>query len=219
MLFAAGLGTRMRPLTLTRPKPLIPVAGRALIDHALDLARGAGAAPMVANLHYLPQQLRDHLGPDVKTVTETPTLLDTGGGLKNALDLLSDEGGPVFTLNTDAVWKGSNPLTALANAWREDMEGLLLLLPREAALGYTRAGDFAMAADGRLTRAEGLVYSGAGLIRTDRVRRCGDEIFSLLRIWEEMSADGTLHGIVWPGAWCDVGHPEGIRMAEDMLAQ
>jgi GTP:adenosylcobinamide-phosphate guanylyltransferase len=125
MLFAAGLGTRMRPLTDARPKPLVEVAGRPLIDHALDLAGAAGIGRIVVNLHYLPGQIRDHLaGRSGIAFSEEGMLLDTGGGLKKALPLLGD--GPVLTLNTDAVWTDPLALKALLSAWDPArMEALL----------------------------------------------------------------------------------------------
>ena len=130
MLFAAGFGTRMGELTRSRPKPLIPVAGRALLDHALDLAAGAGLSRQVVNAHYLAEQVVAHLdGRGIPVAVETPEILDTGGGLRAALPLLGP--GPVFTLNTDAVWTGPNPLVTLAGAWDPArMDALLLLMRR-----------------------------------------------------------------------------------------
>lgn len=216
MLFAAGLGTRMRPLTLDRPKPLIEVGGKALIDHALDLSDGVGR--IAVNLHYLPDRIRSHLAGRRRIVfsDESGTILETGGGLKRALPLLGAD--PVFTLNSDAVWAGPNPLDRLAAAWRpEAMEALLLLIPRERALGHAGPGDFHLGADGRLTRGPGLVYSGAQILSTGRVAATADAVFSLNRIWDEMAAEGRLFGTVYEGRWCDVGRPESIALAEEML--
>ncbi len=218
MLFAAGLGTRMATLTATRPKPLIPVAGRALIDHALDQV--ADAEPIVVNLHYRPDQIRAHLAqrPDIRFSAETDTILETGGGLKLALPLLG--AGPVFTLNTDAVWTGPKALGQLAAAWDgARMDALLLLVPRARAVGHTGAGDFLMDADGRLTRGPGLVYSGAQILRTEGLADIDDPVFSLNRLWNRMLAAGRLFGLVHPGGWCDVGRPECIPLAEQMLRE
>ncbi len=168
MLFAAGFGTRMGALTADRPKPLIEVAGRTLIDHALALAEEAGAAPVVANLHYRGEQLERHLaGRQVALSWERDEILETGGGLRRALPLLGD--GPVFTLNTDAAWTGRNPLAQLDAAWdAERMDGLLLVAPLIAARGHGARADFAMSDDGRLERAsEGVVYLGAQILRTE----------------------------------------------------
>ncbi|MEZ5686732.1 MAG: NTP transferase domain-containing protein, partial [Paracoccaceae bacterium] len=129
MLFAAGFGTRMGALTRHRPKPLIEVAGRPLLDHALDLARGAGVTRIVANTHYLGDQVRHHLaGTGVEISDETEEILETGGGLRKALPLLG--AGPVFTLNTDAVWTGENVITRLSQLWDPArMDALLALIP------------------------------------------------------------------------------------------
>lgn len=219
MLFAAGFGTRMLPLTATQPKPLIKVAGRALIDHALALARDAGVTRIVANLHYLPEQLERHLaGTGVIVIRENPEILETGGGLKHALPLLGDE--PVFVLNTDAVWTGANPLISLAQAWEpERMECLQLVLPRAAATGYRGAGDWDLMRDAQLRRGTAHVYSGAHITRTDRIARHEARVFSLNPIWDAMIAAGGLFGTVHAGGWCDVGRPESIGLAEDLLRQ
>ena len=221
MLFAAGLGTRMGALTATRPKPLIEVAGKPLIDHALTLCDGAGITRIVANTHYLPDQIERHLAPrHIPISREEPRILETGGGLKRALPLL--DGNPVLTLNTDAVWTGENPLTQLLAAWDgARMDGLLLLLPAEQATGHTGTGDFLMDSTGRLTRAKGApgpVYLGAQIIRTDGLADIEDEAFSLNRLWDRMIATGRLYGLVHRGGWCDVGRPEGISLAESLLS-
>lgn len=218
MLFAAGLGTRMKPLTDKRPKPLIPVAGKALIDHALDLARAADCGPIVANLHYLPEMLTAHLeGTGVQTVLEMPQILETGGGLRNALPLLGP--GPVMTLNTDAVWAGPNPLRQLAEAWDPaTMDALLIGVPPARAVGHAGAGDFTLSADGRLSRGGGLIYGGAQIINPALLDDIDETAFSLNLIWDRMLAAGRLFGLRYSGQWCDVGHPEGIDEAEAMLA-
>ena len=141
MLFAAGRGTRMGPLTENRPKPLIEVAGSPLIDHALALADAAGARPIVVNLSYLGAQIARHLAARPITLSWEPVLLETGGGLRQALPKLGP--GPVMTLNSDAVWTGANPLQQLAAAWDEDrMDTLLLLAPKSQAHGHSGRGDF-----------------------------------------------------------------------------
>ena len=221
MLFAAGLGTRMGALTAARPKPLIPVAGRALIDHALDIAQGAGVGRVVVNVHYKADQIMRHLGArDVAVSDETAHLLDTGGGLRAALPRLGAR--PVWTLNADAVWTGENPLTRLAGAWDPvRMDALLLLLPVAQAAPPSGRSDFLLAADGRVGRARGaagMVYLGAQIIMTDGLAAIPDAVFSLNRLWDGMIAQGRAYGLVHRGGWCDVGHPEGIAKAEAMLA-
>lgn len=217
MIFAAGFGTRMKHLTQDKPKPLVPVAGRALIDHALDLARTAACDPIVANLHYKPDALREHLtSQGVTCLTETPKILDTGGGLRNALPVLGTD--PVFTMNSDAIWAGPNALTLLSEAWDPaQMDALLMTVPLENAVGRKGAGDFVLEADGRLTRGPDAVYCGVQIIKTDRLAAVKDDVFSLNVIWDQMQSAGRLFGISYPGKWCDVGHPEGVTLAEQML--
>lgn len=217
MLFAAGFGTRMGALTADRPKPLIEVAGRPLIDHALAQAEGVGR--IVANVHYRPEALARHLEARGVAVVREDPILETGGGLRGALPLLGE--GPVMTLNTDAVWTGENPLAQLRAAWDASrMDGLLLVLP-DAAVGKG-AGDFVMDADGRLSRARGAkgqVYLGAQILRTEGLSAITETVFSLNVLWDRMIAAGRLFGVVHRGGWCDVGRPEGIGEAEAMLAR
>ncbi len=217
MLFAAGFGTRMGQLTADRPKPMIEVAGKPLIDHALAVAEGAKR--IVANVHYRPETLVSHLHARGVAVSREDPILETGGGLRAALALLGDD--PVMTLNTDAVWTGENPLSQLAAVWDAGrMDGLLLLLP-DAAVGKG-AGDFVMDATGRLTRARGgrgQVYLGAQILRTEGLSAITETVFSLNLLWDKMIAEGRLYGVVHRGGWCDVGHPAGIAEAEAMLAR
>ncbi len=217
MLFAAGFGTRMGALTADRPKPLVEVAGRPLIDHALEVA--AGAKRIVANVHYKPDALAAHLAARGVAVSREDPILETGGGLRAALPLLGE--GPVMTLNTDAVWTGTNPLEQLADVWDADrMDGVLLVSP-DHAVGRS-AGDFVMDADGRLSRARGAsgaVYLGAQILRTDGLLAITETVFSLNMLWDRMIAEGRLFGVVHRGGWCDVGHPAGITEAEAMLAR
>lgn len=217
MLFAAGFGTRMRPLTDHLPKPLIPVAGRALIDHALDIVDDYGATRVVANLHYMADALAAHLsGRGVALSRETPRILDTGGGLRQALPLLCP--GPVLSMNTDAVWHGPNPLRVAAQAWdRARMDALLLCLPAHRAVGHSGPGDFSLGRGGQLTRDGGLVFSGVQVIHPDALNNICDASFSLNVVWDRLAASGRLFGAVYPGAWCDVGHPDGIKLAEQMI--
>ena len=219
MLFAAGFGTRMGALTKTRPKPLIEVAGKPLIDHALDLVTAYGPPRTVVNLHYLPDQITAHLaGRDILFSHETPDILETGGGLRAALPLLGP--GPVFTMNTDAVWQGPNLLSLLADAWQpEQMDALLLCIPKAQAIGHSGTGDFLIAEDGRAARGPGLIYSGVQIIKPDLLDEIDDPAFSLNLLWDRMLAKNRLSALHYPGQWCDVGHPNGIPQAEAMLAQ
>ena len=218
MVFAAGFGTRMGALTADRPKPLIPVAGRALIDHALALAEGAGPGQIVVNLHYRGEMIRAHLaGRDVVFSDEAGGILDTGGGLAAALPLLTP--GPVLTLNSDAAWTGPNPLTALARAFiPNEMDALLMLVPRQRATGHDGPGDFSMGPDGRLRRGGDLVYTGAQMLDPAGLSAIPDRVFSLNRLWDRAGERRRLFGLLHPGGWADVGRPEGIALAEAMLA-
>jgi len=220
MLYAAGFGTRMRALTATRPKPLIELAGRPLIDHALAIGEAAGVERVVVNTHYRAGQIETHLAgrAEVKISHEAPDILDTGGGLRQALPLLGP--GPVFTLNSDAAWTGPNPLKTLAAAWNPQiMDALLLLIPRERARGHKGQGDFALQPDGRVARGSGHVYSGAQILRPDGLATIPDRVFSLNLLWDSMLTDQRVFGVVHPGGWCDVGSPAGLAEAEAMLAE
>jgi len=217
MIFAAGLGRRMGPLTAQRPKPMVEVAGRPLIDHALDLTAPLMPLRRVVNLHHRSEVLREHLAErEVILSDETEKLLETGGGLRKARPLLGP--GPVYTLNSDAIWAGPNPLLALRRAWDPSrMEALLLLLPRENAMAHSGAGDFLIDAEGRLSRGPGHVYSGAQIIVPDGLDAIPEEAFSLNLLWNEIAARGRLYGVVHDGRWCDVGRPDCIEIAESML--
>lgn len=220
MILAAGFGTRMGTLTRDRPKPLLEVGGRPLLAHALAAAGEAG--PIVVNGHYRAGMLADWLArhaPEVRFSPESPDILDSGGGVKQALPILG--AAPILTLNADAVWAGPCPHAVLARAWRPgEMGALMLLVPRERAVGRQGGGDVAMAPDGRLTWDRGpggLVHTGAQIIETGPFAATPDRVFSLRRIWEALIAEGRLHGVLYPGHWADVGHPEGLRLAEEML--
>ncbi len=220
MLFAAGFGTRMGAMTRDRPKPLIPVAGRCLLDHALALVEGAAMQRSVVNAHYHAGQIAAHVAGRKVAVSVEDPILDTGGGLRAALPLLG--GNPVMTLNTDAVWTGLNPLVELAAAWDDRMSGLLLLAPLAQTAGFDGTGDFLLTPDGRIARAAGrpgLAYLGAQIIRTDMLADVAEQAFSLNLLWDRMITAGRAYGIVHQGRWCDVGRPEGIALAEAMLAQ
>lgn len=219
LFFAAGFGTRMRPLTDTRPKPLVPLGGRPMIDHALGLAEAAGIERKVANAHYLADQVAAYLEPKgVRISHEHGRILDTGGGLRAARPLLG--AGPVFTMNTDAIWQGPNPLSLLRAAWRpEEMDALLMLIPPAQAVGHAGTGDFHRDAQGRLRRGPGAIYGGAQIIKPELTEEVTEPAFSLNRVWDRLIGDGRLHGISYPGRWCDIGTPEGLRRAEAVLAE
>lgn len=220
MIFAAGFGTRMGALTADRPKPLIPVAGRALIDHALATARDAEAERIVVNTHYHADQMAAHLEGRGVTISHEPgPILETGGGLKAALPLLGP--GPVAILNSDGIWTGANPLAQLAAAWdAQRMDALLLLLPLDQTLAHGPKGDFALDGAGRISRGAGgedHVYIGAQILNPACLTPIEDRVFSLNRPWNDLIAKGHAHGLIHRGKWCDVGRPEGIAVAEALL--
>jgi len=215
-LFAAGLGTRMRPLTLTRPKPLIEVAGIPLFDHAL--ARVGQCKTVIANTHYKAEQMRAHL--KIRNVIEShePKLLDMGGGLKQGLYEVESDG--VITANTDAVWTGAEPLDTLAAGWDTDqMDALLVLVPTNAASAHTGGGDFSLDRDGRLVPGLDFVYTGLQCIKTAPIHATEGTAFPIYPIWQQMQAQNRLFGVVHDGGWCDVGRPESLPIAEALLAE
>lgn len=218
LVFAAGLGTRMGALTQDRPKPLVEVAGRPLIDHAMALIDPERTAPCIVNLHYKGEMLREYLlNRDVLLSDESGLLLETGGGLRHALPLLG--GNVVCTLNSDAVWRGANPIAAILAAWRPEMEALLMTIPLHRAIGHTGRGDFIADADGRLSRGAGEIYTGLQIIRTDDLENINETKFSMNVLWDRIASRGGLFGLSYDGLWCDVGQPESIALAEDMLAR
>lgn len=219
MLFAAGFGTRMGALTATRPKALIEVAGKPLLDHALEMADTAGVSHVVVNTHYLADQIGAHLSgrAGIAISHETPEILETGGGLQHALPLFNGRDA-VLTLNSDAIWTGENPLTSLLKSWDpRRMDALLTLVPPEQA-GDRGGGDFQLLPDGRLQRGAPFTYGGAQIIKTAAVARHPAGAFSMNAVWDRLIAQGTVHGVVHEGGWCDVGKPEGIAAAEALLA-
>ncbi|WBU60040.1 nucleotidyltransferase family protein [Paracoccus albus] len=219
MIFAAGKGTRMAPLTDTVPKPLIEVEGKSLLDRAIDMGRDAGVSKMVVNTHYLGQQIHDHLsGSGIGISDEADLLLETGGGLRKALPLLGD--GPVMTLNPDVIWTGPNPLSALQMAWDpQRMDALLMLVPHDRARGRIGPGDFSLDHTGRISRKGDFVYAGCHMLKTERLAEISDETFSLNKLWDLLIGDNRAYGVTHPGGWCDLGRPETIPLAEAMLAE
>lgn len=222
MLFAAGFGTRMGALVANRPKPLLALDGQTLIDRALKVADQAAIQKTVVNLHYLGDQIATHLAhrPNIALSWEREQILETGGGLRAALPLLGVD--PVFTLNPDAVWAGPNPLTQLQDAWdNARMDALLLLLPMSGVNGRDGRADFRLGPDGRIERAGTAgqhLYLGAQIIRTEQLADIPEAVFSLNRLWDRLIADRRAFGLIYPGNWCDVGTPQGLKDAAALLA-
>ena len=226
MVLAAGLGTRMRPLTNDRPKALVEVAGRALIDHVLDRLADAGVEKAVVNVHWFADRLEGHLAdrtrPAITISDERAELLETGGGLKKARPLLG--GDPVFVANIDSVWiDRGNALSDLIRLWDpERMDAALLLAQREGSIGFEGGGDFFLADDGSLTfRGEAasapFAYMGVHITRPDYADPGPDGPFSLSPLWRASAAQGRLFGCVLDGDWMHVGDPQARDEAEARL--
>lgn len=219
MIFAAGFGTRMGPLTQNKAKPLVDVGGRPMIDYALDLIQEYGADRVVANAHYLGDQIKAHLEPKGILVShEEKKILETGGGLRNALPLLGSS--PVITINPDAIWQGPNPLTVVLDAWEpERMDALLLCIPKERTIGRIGPGDFTVDENGRPDRGGNMVYGGVQVIKTEALHDIPEDAFSLNILWDRMKQDNRLFCCEYTGKWCDIGRAETIRLAENLLIQ
>ncbi|CAK9041902.1 N-acetylmuramate/N-acetylglucosamine kinase (MurNAc/GlcNAc kinase) [Durusdinium trenchii] len=228
MVLAAGLGTRMRPLTDNTPKPLIPVAGKALLDYTLDRFAHAGVSRTIINVHYLADQIEAHVSdratPEIVISDERELLLETGGGLKKARRHFGDE--PVFCTNTDAILLDSPEQEACAvlrGAWRgADMDALLLLVPIENTSGYDGKGDFNRSADGRIalreTSTAPFVFTGLQLISPALIDEGPDGPFSTRLLWDLAASRGRLFGALYAGDWMHVGDPEGLALAQARLA-
>lgn len=230
MIMAAGLGTRMRPLTVNKPKPLVEVAGKTLLDHVLDKARVAGVTEVVVNVHYLPEQIEDHLAQraadlNVAISDERELLMETGGGLVQAERFIKAE--PFYCLNSDAIWTEDGKLDALsrlAKAWDGDrMDGLLLLVPKDRAFQHPGKGDFFLDESQRLIRrgqreTAPFVYSGNQLISHRLLRDAPEGPFSTNKLWDRAIAEGRLFGLVHEGDWFDIGSPQAIEPTETALA-
>ncbi|MEJ6392940.1 phosphotransferase [Gymnodinialimonas sp. 2305UL16-5] len=220
LILAAGFGKRMGDLTKDLPKPLIKVAGKPLLDHALDIARDASIAHIMVNAHYHADQIERHLPSDVTCLVETPEILDSGGAVKNAMR--HAHGDILVSLNADNVWAGPNPISMLRKAFDETrMDVLLLLVPLHRAVGRTEGPDFSIDADGRLTlnKQDGShVYTGAQILNAKPAIDDPRDVFSLMDVWQNCQAKGRLFGLVYPGTWADVGHAAGIAAAEAMAA-
>lgn len=226
MVLAAGLGTRMRPLTNDRPKALVEVGGRPLIDHVLDRLAEAGVEEAVVNVHWFAERLESHLAgrdqPRIVISDERAELLETGGGLKKARPLLGDE--PVWVANIDSVWRGgAGALERLAAMWDpERMDVALLLAGREQAIGFEGSGDVFLAEDGRLTfRGEApqapWAYMGVHIAKPGIVDDGPEGPFSLAAVWRKLADDGRLYGAVLDGFWMHVGDPGAREEAEARL--
>jgi MurNAc alpha-1-phosphate uridylyltransferase len=229
MVLAAGLGTRMRPLTDTRPKALIEVAGKALIDHALDRLIEVGIERAVVNVHAFADQVEAHLARrrdlEIHISDERGALLETGGGVKKARALLGE--GPIWVANSDYVWTGAADLGLgrLARVWDPArMDACVIVVPKDRTLGFETPGDFSRAEDGALTHrgtaaTAPLHCFGVQIIDPQPVYAEPDETFSLLRLWLRFAERRRLIGVVPDGLWLQVGDPEALAVAQARLAE
>ena len=227
MVLAAGLGTRMRPLTLERPKPLVEVAGRTMVDHCLDKLADAGIARAVVNVHHFPGMVKDHLqartAPAVSISDESEQLLETGGGMVNALPLLAAD--PFFCINSDNLWVDGpqDVFRQLSAAWKPAaMDALLLLVPHTRAANHKGKGDFHMDGAGRISlrrsgRIAPFIYSGIQLVSQRLLRDAPKEPFGTMLLWKRAMAEGRLYGVSHLGLWYEVGSPEAIAPTEEAL--
>lgn len=227
IILSAGLGTRMRPLTDTVPKPLIAVNGKPLIDHCLDWVEAAGITDVVINTSYLAQRLEDHLrrraSPVIYFSREEPAPLETGGGIAKALPFLGDK--PFLAMNSDALFPKTSvhPVARLAAAWDDALDFLMLVVPKDKALGWAGNGDFILNAAGELRRAkEGeeapYIFTGVEIIHPRVFQDNPGGAFSLNYYWKKLArADGfhdRMRAVVHEGDWLNVGDLAGLKVAE-----
>ena len=229
MVFAAGLGTRMRPLTDRMPKPLVEVAGKALIDHVLDRLAADGVETAIVNVHYLADQIEAHLrgrtSPRIIISDERALLLDQGGGIRKVLPQLGPE--PFLICNTDAFWiEGpSSNIARLARTWDPDrMDAQLLVAASATSVGVDSIGDFFMTPDGRLQQRDErgvapFVYSGVGIIKPELFAAETREVFHLAPFFFDAARNGRLYGQRLEGLWLHVGAPEAIVEAETAISR
>ena len=225
MVLAAGLGLRMRPLTDHMPKPLVPVAGRPLLDHVLDKLAEAGVTEAVVNVHYLPDQIIDHVAsrtlPHITISDERDQVLGTGGGVVKALPLLGPA--PFFHVNSDTVWIDGvrSNLMRLADAFDpERMDILLLMAPTASSIGYGGRGDYSMLPDGRLVKRKEhqvvpFVYAGAAIMSPSIFADAPAGEFSLTRLFDRANDQERLFGLRLDGVWMHVGTPDAVQAAEE----
>ena len=229
MILAAGLGKRMRPLTATQPKPLVRVAGKSLIDHALDRLNDAGVANAVVNVHYLADALEGHLdvrrkGPQTAISDERDVLLETGGGMVRAQGKLPD---PFFCLNSDNIWLDGprDAFAELSTYWEPSrMDALLLLVPHARALNYRGKGDFHLDPLGKVSRRRSgrvapFIYTGIQLVSHRLLRDAPEGPFSTNVLWNRAIEEGRLYGISHTGLWFEVGEPSAIAPTEAWLTR
>ena len=229
MVLAAGIGSRMRPLTNDRPKALVTVGGKALIDHVLDRLAAAGVETAVVNIHHFADQmiahLADRIAPQIKIVDERAGLLDSGGGIKNALPLLGPD--PFFVANIDSLWidQGVPPLEAMKSAWDpETMDLLVLLVEKGRGIGFEGPRGFFLDPAGHVThsaedaRPAPFANVGFQIMKPEILAESPDGAFSILPVWWRLQDEGRIFGVAMEAFWMHVGDPEAREAAEARLA-
>lgn len=228
MVLAAGLGTRMRPITETLPKPLVPIAGRTLLDRGLDALADAGVEIAVINVHWLPDQIIDHVAgraaPRIIVSDERDELLDSAGGIVKALPELGN--GPFFVLNADTFWvdAGEANLARMTRLWDDRRMDFLMMLARpEQATGHDAGTDFLLGADGRVDwgkgASDGLIYAGAFIVHPRVFADVGPGKSSLIPLFRRAIDEGRMSGMEMSGRWITVGTPQAIPAAERAVAE
>ena len=228
MIMAAGLGKRMRPLTATKPKPLIEVAGQSLLDHVLERLKAAGVKGVVVNVHYLADAVEAHLGTrshglEIAISDERKLLMETGGGMVQAEPLIDAD--PFLVVNSDNLWIDgpADTLKLLASHWDDSkMDALLLLVPLARAENHKGMGDFHMGRTGRLRRRDKsrvapFVFTGIQMVSKRLLRDAPEGPFSTNILWNRAIEEGRCFGAVHQGLWFDVGTPRSITMTEATL--
>jgi N-acetyl-alpha-D-muramate 1-phosphate uridylyltransferase len=229
MVMAAGLGLRLRPLTDHKPKALVEVGGKALVDHALDRLEAVGVTKAVVNVHAFADQMKAHLArrrsPEILISDETGALLETGGGLKNARAMLGEA--PIWVANSDYVWLEGHDdaLGLVAKTWDPArMDACLIVIEKERTLGFDTPGDFFRDADGRLTHRGGAAEApyhcfGLEILDPQRVYEVPEDRFSLFQVWMAAAAKGRLFGVVPDGVWMQAGDPASLKAVEARLKE
>ena len=230
MIMGAGLGTRMRPLTDDRPKPMVELLGRPMIDYSIEKMHAAGIRRLVVNLHYKGDVLREHLSGSLPKgmsieFSDEPEILDTGGGVTKALPLLGDS--PFFVVNGDLFWGDGarSTFAELAARWDDKaMDGLLLMVPTVIAAGYSGRGDFTMTPEGRLTRRQEcrvapFLYGGIQLVHPRLFKDAPKGAFSTNLMWDRAIEAGRLYGLRHEGDWMHIDTPDSLALASRLLSE
>ena len=230
MIMAAGMGLRMRPLTNERPKPLIEVDGRTLLDHAIDRLMHVGVKHILVNVHYKGEMVIEHVkrrrDVEIMIQDERDRLLDTGGALKRALPFFNGE--PFFSHNSDSIWleSWSSNLERMTQIWNDQhMDCLMLLAATHSSIGYEGGGDFTMDSDGRLARRQPpritpFAWPGVQLMHPRLIAHAPtSDVFSTNKLWDVAISEGRLFGIRMDGKWMHIGTPEAKAEAEAQLEQ